>query len=216
MHFKPSECHPKGALLVKVSKQGFEAPEFRALDTVRFKSLDVSVESAETFEACYQLVSGEIAAAEELCEGRRLIVRVTLTGRVHFYKRLSKDVDNQEFLKKLRSDFGSEWGEVILADVKDRIRPPIDRDKLRDGDDLLATALRRLDGYQDVELVTSFKEILKAEDYNKLAEVGDEDGDHEVDGDVKVQSAYGAHIRDLVERFLIEAIRDDNEETVTR
>jgi hypothetical protein len=119
-------------------------------------------------------------------------------------------------LKKLRSDFGSEWGEVILADVKDRIRPPIDRDKLRDGDDLLATALRRLDGYQDVELVTSFKEILKAEDYNKLAEVGDEDGDHEVDGDVKVQSAYGAHIRDLVERFLIEAIRDDNEETVTR
>lgn len=216
MHFKPSECHPKGALLVKVSKQGFEAPEFRALDTLRFKSLDVSVESAESIEACYQLVSDAIADAKESCEGRRMIVRIVLTGRVHFYKRLFQNIDTGEFLELLSSDFGSEWGEVIVADVAARIGPPIDPVKLREGDDLLATALRKLDGYQDGELISRFKELLKLELYTELAKVEIEDGDPEIDHDVTVQSAYGARIRDLVERFLIEEIRNDDEEIVTR
>lgn len=216
MHFKPSECHPKGALLVKVSKQGFEAPEFRALDTLRFKSLDVSVESAESLEACYQLVSDAIADAKESCEGRRVIVRIVLTGRVHFYKRLFQNIDTGEFLELLSSDFGSEWGEVIVADVAARIGPPIDPVKLREGDDLLATALRKLDGYQDGELISRLKELLKLELYTELAKVGIEDGDPEIDHDVTVQSAYGARIRDLVERFLIEEIRNDDEEIATR
>lgn len=216
MHFKPSECHPKGALLVKVSKQGFEAPEFRALDTLRFKSLEVSVEGAESVEACYQLVSDEIATAGESSEGRRLVARIMLTGRVQFYKRLFEAVDSGDFLDQLRSEFGSVWNKVIVADVTARLGPPIDPVKLREGDDLLATALRKLDGYRDGELISSFRELLKPEHYKELARVGIEDGDPEVAHDMTVQSAFGARIRELVERFLIEEIRNDDEEIVTK
>lgn len=215
MHFKPAECHPKGALLVKVSKQGFEAPEFRALDTLRFKNLDISIESAESVEACYQLVSDAIADAKESCEGRRMIVRIMLTGRVQFYKRLSLDVDAGDFLEKLRGEFSSEWGQVIVADVVARLGPPIDPLKLREGEDLLATALKKLDGYQDGELISTFRELISPELYKELAKIGTKDGDVEIDPDVTVQSAYGAQIRDLVERLLIEEIREDDEEIVT-
>jgi len=215
MHFKPSECHPKGALLVKVSKQGFEAPEFRALDTLRFKSLEVSIESAENVEACYQIVFDALAAARESSEGRRLVARIVLTGRVQFYKRLSEAVKTGDFLEKLRSDFRSEWGDMIVAHVAASLRPPIDPAKLREGDDLLATALNKLDGYEDGEMVSIFKDLLKPEHYNQLWKLGIEDIDPEVDHDVTVQSAFGTRIRELVERFLIEEIRNDDEGIVT-
>jgi len=216
MHFKPSECNPKGALLVKVSKQGFEAPEFRALDTLRFKSLEVSVESAESVEACYQLVSDEIATAGESSEGRRLVAQIVLTGQVQFYKRLSEAVDSGDFFDQLRSEFASEWNKAIVADVTARLGPPIDPVKLREGDDLLAIALKKLDSYQDGDLISSFRELLKKEHYRQLATVGIEDGDPEVDHDVTVQSVFGARIRELVERFLIEEIRNDDEEIVNK
>jgi len=216
MHFKPSECNPKGALLVKVSKQGFEAPEFRALDTLRFKSLEVSVESAESVEACYQLVSDEIATAGESSEGRRLVAQIVLTGQVQFYKRLSEAVDSGDFFDQLRSEFASEWNKAIVADVTARLGPPIDPVKLREGDDLLAIALKKLDSYQDGDLISSFRELLKKEHYRQLATVGIEDGDPEVDHDVTIQSVFGARIRELVERFLIEEIRNDDEEIVNK
>jgi len=216
MHFKPSECHPKGALLVKVSKQGFEAPEFRALDTLRFKSLEVSVESAESVRACHQLVSEAITAAGESSEGRRLVARIVLTGRVQFYKRLFEEVDAGRFLENMRSDAGPDWGKVIVAEVTASLGPPIDPAKLREGDDLLATALKKLDVYyQGGELISMFKALLKPSHYQQLAKLVNKDGAPEIESDVMVHSVYGAQIRDLVERFLIEAIRNDDEEIVT-
>lgn len=205
MHFKPAECHPKGALLVKLSKQGFEAPEFRALDTLRFKALEVSVEDAVDVEASYSCVREAVTDAKESCDGRRMVTRIVLTGRTQFHKRLSLEVDSGNFLKRLLDDDSPKLGEVIIASVASRLGPRIDPLKMRDGDDLLATALKKLDGCSDKELVTSFRELLKPDVYSNLVER------HADDPDVSVQSVYGAKIRELVERYLIEEIHPDEE-----
>ncbi len=44
-HFKDSECHPKGALVVPISEHGIGEPEFVACDRVRFVKSDVTVDA---------------------------------------------------------------------------------------------------------------------------------------------------------------------------
>ncbi|MGA1051203.1 MAG: metallophosphoesterase family protein [Ilumatobacteraceae bacterium] len=151
--FKPSECHPKGALLVPFDEYGIGEPTFRALDTVRFTDLSVDVSDADEVDAVHESVHDAIVGAASAAEGRRLVARVELTGRSAHHAEFARQVDAGRFLERFDDSFGDALGAVLLVGVRSSVAPPLDTSVLRQGDDLLSAALRRLDSLSDSDLL---------------------------------------------------------------
>lgn len=150
--FKPAECHPKGTLLVRLTADGFAAPEFRACDTVRFVSIDVSVDDVEHLEDSYAEVARRVTAAADTAEGRRLVARVVLTGRHDDHAEFNRLTSSPTYLSNLVDSYDDVLGSTIVAGVTSTVRPRIDLAAVRRGESLLAVALRRLDEMPDDEI----------------------------------------------------------------
>jgi exonuclease SbcD len=153
--FKPSECHPKGALLVEVMRDGFGQPEFRELDTVRFLNLSVPVDEANSVDECISLVADSIARAKDANPDVRLVVRIELTGRTSLVSELSRKINTGDngFLANLLDSYSDDLVDTVVAAIVSSVRPAHDLQVLRQGDSLLATALARLDSLTDAEIV---------------------------------------------------------------
>lgn len=153
--FKPSECHPKGALLVEITRDGFGQPEFRELDTVRFLNVSVPVDEAESVDDSISLVADAVIHAKAANSGVRLVVRVELTGRTSLAADLSRKINLGEngFLASLLDSYSDDLADTVVAAIVSSVRPEHDLQMLRQGDSLIATALARLDSLTDAEIV---------------------------------------------------------------
>jgi len=159
-NFKPSECHPKGVLLVTLNKNGFDQPEFVECDTVRFVNVGVNVEGVEELNDCYELMNEAVQLEIERNSGHRIVVRVELLGRTSLSKELRKKSDSGELLRNFSEDFKSELKETIVAGIASQVRPKFDLKELRIGDSLLATTLRQLDSMSDEEVVDHARDLV--------------------------------------------------------
>jgi DNA repair protein SbcD/Mre11 len=169
--FKPSECHPKGALLVEVTADGFGKPEFRELDTVRFANIEVPVDDVDSIDECLPLVATAINDARVANEGVRLVVRMELTGRSSLATEFGAAVHDGEtgLLAKFNDSYSGEVGDTIVVAINSSVRTLHDLHELRKGDSLLATTLKRLDEMSDEEIIetaiglvgSSVAEVLK-------------------------------------------------------
>lgn len=148
-NFKPAECHPKGAVLVRLTPDGFGAPEFRACDTVRFVSVDIAVDDIEYVADSYAIVADGLVRAADRADGRRLVVRAVLTGRHASHAEFRRLTMDSTFVDNLLDSFADEIGSTIVAGVTSAVRPQVDLVEARTGDSLLAVALRRLDAMSD-------------------------------------------------------------------
>ncbi|MEY2957567.1 MAG: hypothetical protein RLZZ01_135 [Actinomycetota bacterium] len=151
--FKPSECHPKGALLVPFDQHGIGEPRFHALDAVRFAHLTVDVSDAEEVDAVHGSVHDAIVEAATAAEGRRFVARVELTGSSPHHAEFTRQIDAGRFLERFDDSFGDALGAALLVGVRSSVAPPLDMSVLRQGDDLLSAALRRLDSLSDSDLL---------------------------------------------------------------
>lgn len=158
--FKPSECHPKGALLVPFDEHGIAEPEFRALDTVRFVDLAVDVSDSDEVDAVHEAVHDALVTAADNVDGRRLVARVELTGRSAHHAEFMRQVTGGRFLDRFLESFGDLLGPTLLAGVRSAVRPVADPAALRRGDGLLAAALRRLDDLTDEELLAGLNGLI--------------------------------------------------------
>ena len=190
--FKPSECHPKGALLVEITRDGFGQPEFRELDTVRFLNVSVPVDEAETVDDSISLVADAIIHAKAANSGVRLVVRVELTGRTSLAADLSKKINlgDNGFLANLLDSYSNDLADTIVAAIVSSVRPEHDLQMLRQGDSLIATALARLDSLTDAEIVEIAGGLVGRGVADRFP--GDEQ--------------TGKQMRDLVEAALVESI----------
>lgn len=190
--FKPSECHPKGALLVEITRDGFGQPEFRELDTVRFLNVSVPVDEAETVDDSISLVADAIIHAKAANSGVRLVVRVELTGRTSLAADLSRKINlgDNGFLANLLDSYSDDLADTIVAAIVSSVRPEHDLQMLRQGDSLIATALARLDSLTDAEIVEIAGGLVGRGVADRFP--GDEQ--------------TGKQMRDLVEAALVESI----------
>lgn len=150
--FKPAECHPKGALLVPIERHGFGQPEFRECDTVRFVDVSVDISTCEDLEETHAIVADAINDAARAAHDRRLVVRVTLTGRSALHRDAARSVTSGEYMERFLDSFSNDIGGSLVAGVASEVKPDIDTLAARHGDSLLANSLRRLDSMTDDEI----------------------------------------------------------------
>jgi DNA repair exonuclease SbcCD nuclease subunit len=209
--FKASECHPKGVLLVTATSEGYAQPEFVACDTVRFQTLSIPVSEDSDFEDLYGLIAEQALAAAALTDGQRLICRVVLSGRHADYKKIRSacnvDIDDStSLLAGLMDSFSSDLGNTWVTDIRCEVLPVLDMNSFRQGDSMLAVALRRLDDMSDREVLEQCVGLLDAAPARILFPQN-----LTSDTDAPVDVELVASIRNQVALALVETIRVEEE-----
>ena len=161
-NFKPAECHPKGALLVTLNRNGFDAPKFVACDTVRFQNIQIDVSEINEVDDCSRLLIDEVLKATKSQENRRLVVRVELFGRSFLHRDIRTQVENGKMRKDFLGDFASEIGSTIIAGITSAVKPTYDLNELRQEPGLIGTTLRILDQMSDEEVLAESKKLIVA------------------------------------------------------
>jgi DNA repair protein SbcD/Mre11 len=189
-----TECGPKGALVVPVTRAGVGTPEFVACDTIRFERVDVRVEAAPDLGTALDLVVDAAAAARDGAEGRPLLLRPRLVGATRAHAGLA---DAGEGLLDLAIDhLGEVLGEGALVGIDLATRPAVDRQRLIDRGDLLAALLVRLDELRSggEPVLPLLQTRLDHATLTVLSELGERD------------PQLGASLLDRVEQLLVEAM----------
>lgn len=161
-NFKPAECHPKGALLVTLNRNGFDAPKFVACDTVRFQNIQIDISEIKEIDDCSRLLIDEVLKATKSQENRRLVVRVELFGRSFLHRDIRTQVENGKMRKDFLGDFASEIGSTIIAGITSAVKPTYDFNELRQDQGLIGTTLRILDQMSDEEVLAESKKLIVA------------------------------------------------------
>lgn len=146
---KPTERGAKGAVVVSVADGVVAAPEFVALDQVRFVDLDVAI--TPYGEVASLLDQLEALASPTVHDGRCLIVRATVTGAGPLHEQLLAPARRAEVLDELRRR-GSEqtpwvWWQSLSWQTKGAVAV-LD---LRQRDDFTADLLRTCEHLDDAE-----------------------------------------------------------------
>lgn len=148
--FAVGERGAKGAMLVTVQDRVVET-EFIALDQARFADIEIDVTDCADIAAAHVAVveAGEAESSE--ADGRRLLTRATLTGT----SELGAELHHPDFIASLRDASPDVW----WAEVRVRVRRPLDLDALRGGQDLRAAVVAERDTLVDHD---GLDELVKA------------------------------------------------------
>ena len=155
---KPTECGPKGALIVEVEENGaILEPKFFACDSLRFLTVDIDLSGVNSYQDVIPMVSDELEKLNAVSEGRLLLVKLQFIGATPVFWDLNAKFED---LKVALLDEGSN----LLADgavikIGNASRPAIDLVSERERETILAHLLRAL----DEEPVTSMTSELKDE-----------------------------------------------------
>ena len=77
----PNEQEARGVYLVEVGDTGIAHPEFRAVDVLRWKSLQLDIASLNSTQQLLDAINNLADSALEAAETRSVMFRLTLTGR---------------------------------------------------------------------------------------------------------------------------------------
>jgi hypothetical protein len=136
------EQNERGCYLVKVSEKKKVSIQFLPLDSVRWFSVTVRIETIESINQLDLAISGEIEEVREKADSRPIICRVTLTGRGPLYKELQRENAVLDLLERTRENHLSETPFVWVQQVQLDCRPEVDLTERRKGEDFLGQILR--------------------------------------------------------------------------
>lgn len=148
--FKPSECEPKGALVIPVERGSLGTPEFAACDKVRFVRSSVEVSSEDHLGGVLELMVSQAAALGEHHADRPVAWRARLEGRSGTLRR----GELQEYFAAdgaWRED--AAWENQLAASlnggglcgVEVAVKHLADREQIKASGDLRASVLEALD-----------------------------------------------------------------------
>ena len=143
-NFKPSECEPKGALLVPVEQGRIGAPQFVPCDAVRFARSDIEITPADSIVEIQDRLLDAAAQLGASQRPRPVVWEVRLTGTSGDAARLRETVDDGGFIEDLSEDLSERLGGGGLCGLEAGVRTALDRDAILSGGDLRADVLRDL------------------------------------------------------------------------
>ncbi|MBN2293849.1 MAG: DNA repair exonuclease [Pirellulales bacterium] len=144
-----NESDAKGCWLVGVENGRIESMEFRATDVVRWRRLEIELDENSGRAELLDMAGRRFHECHEQSEGRLAAVRLTVSGRTQLHAELTKHETREELLAELRNAANHFDGEIWLEQIHLNTAPPIDRDKLKAGGDLLGELLRDIDRLAD-------------------------------------------------------------------
>lgn len=146
--FKPSECKPKGALVVPVEHGRIGEPRFEPCDEVRFVRDDIAVRPQDTIDEIVETLTLEAAKRGSEHAPRAVVWQVRLTGTSNDALRLRKAVESGELADELADELAELLGGGGLCRIEAAVRSAIPRESVLAGDDLRADVLRSLDKWR--------------------------------------------------------------------
>lgn len=145
---KPTECGPKGVLIVEVDEDGsLNTPKFVACDALRFQRLSVDLTTVDNYNSVIPMVVTALENAVSESDGQMLLVRLEFIGKSSIAVELNK---NFEAL----SEGIMNAVEPILAGgavtkIENSCRDSINLEQERSRETLLGYLLRELDSVED-------------------------------------------------------------------
>ncbi len=145
--FKPSECEPKGALVVPIESRRIDEPEFVPCDQVRFERSDLDVSLGDTIDNVFGKIREKARELGNENDGLPVVWELRLTGTNANAADL-RDVVSDRYSHQWRglaenlSDLLAGGG---LCDAKSSVRAPVDRAAILNAGDLRAEVLAILD-----------------------------------------------------------------------
>lgn len=146
---KPTECGPKGALVVPFRSDGVGEPEFVACDGVRFERLVVDVSTAADVGAALDLTRARATELVDAAAHVPLLIRAELTGATEAHHALLAARDRLVDHARDHLDGALAPGALLRIDL--RTRPSIDRARLVERGDLVSALLERVDGLRSAD-----------------------------------------------------------------
>ena len=142
--FKPSECEPKGALVVPVEQRRIGEPRFEPCDAVRFARSDIEIMPTDSLvEVQDRLLEAatKLGASHHPCP---VVWEVRLTGTSGDAAGLRKAVDDGDLVEDLSDDLSERLGGGGLCGMEAAVHTALDRDAVLAGGDLRADVLSDL------------------------------------------------------------------------
>jgi hypothetical protein len=128
---KASERGPKGALIVEVDGTSVAAPEFVALDRVRFASVEADIGEAADLADVQELLTELAIGQAQAADGRSVLLRATLVGSGPTADDLRRPGAVADLLGALRDGVSRDEPFVWWEHLVDATRPALDLDALR-------------------------------------------------------------------------------------
>ena len=130
-HFKPSECHPKGALVVPISEHGIGKPEFAPCDKVRFVESVVTVNADQEIEDVIRAARDVAEQVGNAAEDRPVVWSLELEGWHPNPSELEEEflrMDNTEIDRQEVRDLLNGGGRAFFGCVK--VKNPLSVDEV--------------------------------------------------------------------------------------
>ena len=144
----------KGCLLVTVDDTveadwdgagRVEAIDFHATDVVRWFRAEIELDENDGRSELLAKVRQKLRQCQTQSDGRLAAVRLSVVGRSTLHGDLTRHETREELLAELRNVANEFDDEVWLEQIRLDTAPPIDRDQLRAGADLLGELLSDID-----------------------------------------------------------------------
>jgi len=145
----PNEPGARGVYIVEVGDAGQVSLDFRAVDVVRWASLEIDINALETEQSLFDKIDQELALCRDNADGRDVIFRLVLSGRGSLHDSLRRQGFVDDLLEGVNETLSREhpfmWCERLQASTS----LPIDRQQQLGRSDFVGDLLRFCDEFQE-------------------------------------------------------------------
>ena len=153
---KPTECGPKGVLIVEVDESGLILqPEFVPCDNLRFQNHEIDLSIVDKYEDVIPVIAENLTHLNLYSEERMLLVQIQFVGATTFFEKFNTKFEE---VRAATFESGNEiFSNGAVIKIKNQLRPAIDLDQERSRETLLGHLLRALDSEFEEKLSDDIK-----------------------------------------------------------
>jgi DNA repair exonuclease SbcCD nuclease subunit len=139
------ESGAKGCALVTVDDGEVTGVEFRPTDVLRWFHVRIALEADDGLDELYDRAKAKLLEIAAEADGRLAAVRLEVQGRCAAHRALVQEVSRQEVVTALRALPGEFTNDLWVEKIRLDTGPLVDRESLRQGQDLVGDLLRSID-----------------------------------------------------------------------
>ena len=158
----PNEPGARGVYIVEVGDTGQVTLDFRAVDVVRWTTLEISIEALETEQLLIDKIDQELTLCQDDADGRDTIFRLVLNGRGPLHGSLRRQGFVDDLLERINETWARERPFLWCERLQDSTSLPIDRQQQLGRGDFVGDLLRFCDEFsEDQAALAGVREMLQ-------------------------------------------------------
>jgi len=143
------EVGARGVYLADVSDSGQVRLEFRPADSVRWESVEISIDGLETEQDLLDVVQKRSSEAVDEADSRHLIYRITIEGRGPVHHAVRRPGFADDLHDRVNDSYSGQTPFAWCERVEVSTTVPFDREDRRQASDFIGDLLRLVDQLRD-------------------------------------------------------------------